>query len=230
MIAHLPFPARARRASVSFASVLVILAGLLLVGCSDEPAPTTRTAAGAPASDAPADVAPAEPAVETLAPVPVPEITPGTVTNPPPAPATPSAPAAPATPAPAASAREPQQFEVLGVVTQWKPAVLYIQPGDRVVFRQMTGHDTETVAGMIPEGAEGWKSQLGEEGYSVTLEVPGAYVYKCNPHVSMGMLGAIVVGDLPPTNLEQIKASPDNKGMIGRTVRKLEEALNAAQP
>ncbi|MCB1747154.1 MAG: hypothetical protein KDK06_08245 [Gammaproteobacteria bacterium] len=126
-----------------------------------------------------------------------------------------------------AEAPEPAQHEIKGVVTQWAPLVTFAAPGDTIVFRQMTGHDSEALEGMIPTGAEPWKSALGEEGFSVTLTEPGAYMFKCNPHVSMGMVGAIVVGEVPPANLAAIEASPQNKGMIGRAIRKLKQALDA---
>lgn len=125
------------------------------------------------------------------------------------------------------TAEKPQQHVVKGVVTQWAPMVLFVKPGDQIVFKQMTGHDTETIDGMIPDGAATWKSKLGAEGFAVTVDVPGVYVYKCNPHVSLGMIGAIVVGDLPPPNLQQLEQHPQNKGMIGRTIRKLKQALEA---
>ena len=41
------------------------------------------------------------------------------------------------------------------------------------------------------------------------------------------MLGAIVVGKVPPANLDAIKAHPENKGMIGRAVRQLEKEVEA---
>ena len=119
----------------------------------------------------------------------------------------------------------PRQHIIQGVVTQWRPMVLFVEPGDQIVFRQMAGHDTQSIDGMIPEGAEPWTSKLGEEGYAISLDVPGVYIYKCNPHVSLGMIGAIVVGDRAPHNLEQIEAHPQNKGMIGRAIRKLKQAL-----
>jgi pseudoazurin len=120
----------------------------------------------------------------------------------------------------------PTQHIVKGVVTQWAPMVLFVKPGDQVVFRQMAGHDTETIEGMIPEGAETWKSKLGAEGFAVSPSVPGIYMYKCNPHVSLGMIGAIAVGDPPYANLAAIEAHPQNKGMIGRAIRKLKQALD----
>ncbi|MGH9893755.1 MAG: plastocyanin/azurin family copper-binding protein, partial [bacterium] len=112
--------------------------------------------------------------------------------------------------------------EVRAVVTKFEPTVLvFIEPGDSVKFTNMAGHDTVSIEGMIPEGAEPWKSAMNQE-FSVTLDKEGAYVYKCTPHVGNGMLGAIVVGEGPPANLDAIKAHPENKGMIGRAVRQLE--------
>jgi len=133
------------------------------------------------------------------------------------------------TPAPTEDSTDvaPKQYIVKGVVTQWDPMVLFVQPGDQIVFKQMTGHDSESLEGMIPEGGTHWKSKLGQEGFAITLEVPGVYLYKCNPHVSLGMIGAIVVGDPPPENLPAVEANPQNKGMIGRAIRKLKQALAA---
>ena len=43
---------------------------------------------------------------------------------------------------------------VQGVVTQWKPLVTFAMPGDTIRFKNMTGHDTQIIDGMLPEGAE----------------------------------------------------------------------------
>ena len=59
------------------------------------------------------------------------------------------------------------------------------------------------------------------------LQQEGAYVYKCTPHVGLGMAGAIVVGGAQPDNLDAIKKSPENKGMVARAVRQLEKELEA---
>jgi pseudoazurin len=121
----------------------------------------------------------------------------------------------------------PRQHIVKGVVTQWRPMVLFVQPGDRVIFKQMIGHDTATIDGMFPIKGTSWQSKLGEEGFSVVLEEPGVYLYKCTPHVGLGMIGAIVVGDLPPANLQQLEDHPQNKGMFARAIRKLKQALES---
>ena len=114
--------------------------------------------------------------------------------------------------------------EVTAVATKFVPSIVTIKPGDTVKWTNMAGHDTVSIEGMIPDGAQGWKSQMGED-YTVTLETPGAYVYKCSPHVSLGMTGTVVVGEGIPENFDKIKASPENKAMIGRQVRELEKSV-----
>jgi len=122
-----------------------------------------------------------------------------------------------------------EQLKVKGVITQWQPLVLFAQPGDTVTFTNMAGHDTASIEGMIPEGAEAWQSKMGEEAFTITVEKEGAYIYKCTPHMSTGMVGAIVVGDGDPANLEVIEAElPDVKvgrNMVNRTIKKMKKAL-----
>lgn len=113
---------------------------------------------------------------------------------------------------------------VTAKATAFEPMVIFIKPGDTVKWTTMAGHDTASIAGMIPEGAQPWQSKLGEE-FNVTLDKEGAYIYKCTPHMGLGMVGAIVVGEGQPKNLEQIHAHPENKGMVGRAVKKLDQEL-----
>ncbi len=84
---------------------------------------------------------------------------------------------------------------VKGVGMEWKPSVTFAKPGDRIKFIGMIGHDSESIESMLPSGAQNWKSKMGEEGFTVTLDKEGLYIYKCNPHVAVGMFGAIVVGE-----------------------------------
>lgn len=122
-----------------------------------------------------------------------------------------------------------EEHVIKGVITNWVPLVTYAKPGDTLKFIQMTGHDTEAIEGMIPEGAAGWKAKLGEEGFSATLDKEGAYIFKCNPHMTTGMVGAVVVGDGAPGNLATLDAAAENiklgKNMVQRTLRKLREDL-----
>jgi plastocyanin len=49
----------------------------------------------------------------------------------------------------------------------------------------------------LPDGAETWDSGNLEPGdeFSITLEVPGEYVYFCRPHEVLGQIGTITVDD-----------------------------------
>lgn len=94
--------------------------------------------------------------------------------------------------------------DAAGKTMQFEPAFLRVAVGDTVNFVAVDkGHDSESVAGAIPEGAEGWKGKISQP-VSVTFTVPGLYAYKCTPHVGLGMVGLIEVG-ADAANLEAIK-------------------------
>ncbi|MEM9170317.1 MAG: pseudoazurin [Pseudomonadota bacterium] len=87
------------------------------------------------------------------------------------------------------------------------PRVLSVKPGDTITFISSDpGHNTQSTNGMIPDGAESWKSKAGQD-FSVTLTEPGIYGYNCQPHVAAGMVGLIVVeGEGKTANLEAAKS------------------------
>ena len=77
----------------------------------------------------------------------------------------------------------------------FEPAYLAVQPGDTVTFLPTDkGHNAEAIAGMLPDGADGFKGGMNKE-ITVTFETQGIYGYKCAPHYAMGMVGVIKVGD-----------------------------------
>ena len=55
---------------------------------------------------------------------------------------------------------------------------------------------------MLPAGAEPWAGQLNND-ISVTLDTEGVYVYQCDPHVMMAMIGVIQVGEA--INMNEVK-------------------------
>lgn len=86
----------------------------------------------------------------------------------------------------------------------YEPQFLKIAPGGSVRFVPVQGgHNAATIDGMIPEGAEPFRSQIDED-FTVTLTEPGLYGIKCSPHFSMGMVMLIEVGE--PTD----RALPDD--------------------
>jgi pseudoazurin len=101
----------------------------------------------------------------------------------------------------------------------FEPAFVKVAPGDTVTFIPTDkGHNVETIKDIIPEGATAFKSKMNET-YKVTFDKPGAYGVKCMPHVGMGMVGLVVVGDAP-ANLDAIKT--------GKLPKKARERLDAA--
>ena len=101
----------------------------------------------------------------------------------------------------------------------FEPAFVKVAPGDTVTFIPTDkGHNVETIKDMIPEGAQAFKSKMNET-YKVTFDKPGAYGVKCTPHVGMGMVGLVTVGDAP-ANLDAVKT--------GKLPKKARERLDAA--
>ncbi|AFJ03353.1 Pseudoazurin precursor (Cupredoxin) (Blue copper protein) [Methylophaga frappieri] len=114
-------------------------------------------------------------------------------------------------------------------LTSFDPLVIKIQPGDTVKWDRMNGHlvntkftDSKGVTEYLPEGAEGFMSQMGENFETQPLTVEGVYLYKCDPHWGAGMGGAIIVGE--PTNLQAIVDSKP-KGALKRLVKKTQKAV-----
>lgn len=114
--------------------------------------------------------------------------------------------------------------------TEWVPSVLFIQPGDTVVWLGMRGHETELIEGMGPEGGAQWDSLLDAEGFKVKFDASGAYIYSCDIHMSNGMVGAIVVGDVEPGNLAAIDAAlprvENGRIFVERIIDRMKRELN----
>lgn len=87
------------------------------------------------------------------------------------------------------------------------PLIQVVQPGDTIKFLSVDpGHNSQSIEGMIPEGAEAWKSRTSQD-FELTLTVPGIYGYKCLPHYATGMVGLIIVeGEGKLDNLEAARA------------------------
>lgn len=86
----------------------------------------------------------------------------------------------------------------------FEPDFVRAAPGDTIRFVPTDmSHNAETIAGMLPDGAEPFKGKPNEE-VVVTLDKEGVYGVKCAPHYGMGMVALIAVGD--PANAEAAKA------------------------
>ena len=72
--------------------------------------------------------------------------------------------------------------------------VAHIGVGDTVEWLPKNkGHNVEFLAG--PDMADLPAKSNMNEFHSVLFERPGVYLYGCTPHLNMGMLGLVVVGN-----------------------------------
>lgn len=111
-------------------------------------------------------------------------------------------------------------------VMQYDPQLLQISPGDTVHFvAQGTGHNVQSIGGMIPDSAEPFRGEIGQN-LTVTFSVPGVYGYRCAPHGALGMVGLIVVGN--PVN-EAAAKSAAMPGMAGRVFASLFQKLDSTR-
>lgn len=107
-----------------------------------------------------------------------------------------------------------------GQAMVFEPSAIKAAPGDVIKFVVVDkGHDAASVKGMLPEGAEDFKGKMNQE-LAITVDKEGAYVVKCTPHLGMGMVALIVVGDAPPANLDAVKT--------GKLPKKARERIDAA--
>lgn len=82
-----------------------------------------------------------------------------------------------------------------GRAMQFEPAFLRIAPGDTVTFVATDkSHNSEAIPALIPTDAEPWKGKINQE-ITVAFDEAGFYVYKCTPHLPMGMIGLVLVGE-----------------------------------
>ena len=91
----------------------------------------------------------------------------------------------------------------------FEPAFIKAAVGDTVNFVSPDkGHNAESIAGMLPDGVEPFKSKMSED-FALTLTAEGVYGVKCTPHYAMGMVALIQVG--APVNLD-VAAAVVQKG------------------
>lgn len=89
-------------------------------------------------------------------------------------------------------------------INLFEPSILKIEKGDSVKFIAVDkGHNSASKKGMLPDGTLPWNSKLDEE-LEIVFNLDGTYGYVCLPHLEMGMVGLILVGDYS-VNFEEAK-------------------------
>ena len=78
------------------------------------------------------------------------------------------------------------------------PGFIKVNVGDTVTFIA-TDASHNSISVLVPDGAKTWAGTLSQP-ITVEMKAEGVYIYKCDPHFPMAMVGVVQVGKA--TNLE----------------------------
>ncbi|VAW90514.1 Pseudoazurin [hydrothermal vent metagenome] len=99
----------------------------------------------------------------------------------------------------------------------FEPAFIKANKGDTITFIATDpGHNN--VSRHVPEGAKSWE---GDESHNVTVtvETEGVYLYECNLHKFLGMVGVLQVGEAKNLAAAQAAADKITEGIVMGTER-----------
>src|SRR5690625_4257464 len=108
-----------------------------------------------------------------------------------------------------------------GMMT-FEPGFLKVEPGDTVTFVP-TEAAHNSVSHYAPAGGQTWAGAMNKE-VSITFEQEGVYLYKCEPHVPMGMVGVVQVGAAKNLN-EAKQAAEEFKAGIAMNKDRLDKYM-----
>jgi pseudoazurin len=86
----------------------------------------------------------------------------------------------------------------------FEPAYVKVNVGDTVVFEPAEKGAHYAASTLVPAGAKPFKG-LPDQVFKVKIEREGVYLYVCEPHATMGMVGVIQAGK--PVNLADARAA-----------------------
>ena len=117
-----------------------------------------------------------------------------------------------------------EEHIVNAAAREFKPAIIYVQPGDTVKFTNMTSHNSVTY--LTPEGATGWGESgkmAGGSFITPPIDIEGIYGYVCEPHIGFGMVGVVVVGGVSADDKAAMKerAMAELQGPFKRLIGKI---------
>lgn len=89
----------------------------------------------------------------------------------------------------------------------FEPAVIKVSKGDTIHFKAVDmSHNSASITEMVPAGSSNWAGLMNQD-ISVTFDVEGVYVYQCDPHAMMAMVGVIQVGEA--VNLSDVQTAAE---------------------
>ena len=117
-----------------------------------------------------------------------------------------------------------EEHIVNAAAREFKPAIVYVQPGDTVKFTNMTSHNAVTY--LTPEGGIEWGEKgkmAGATFITPPIDIEGIYGYVCEPHIGFGMVGVVVVGGVSADDKAAMKerAMAELEGPFRRLIGKI---------
>lgn len=95
--------------------------------------------------------------------------------------------------------------KVANISNVFKPGLVKVNKGDTVKWVATSpGHNVAFIQGGVPAGVALFTSGFTKE-VKYKFDKPGLYLYKCTPHMGMGMVGLVLVGN-DKSNLAAVKA------------------------
>lgn len=85
----------------------------------------------------------------------------------------------------------------------FEPSFVKVAVGDTVIFIPAEKGAHYSVSLLVPAGAKPWRGTPDQE-FKVKVAKEGLYLYACEPHKTLGMVGVIQAGK--PVNLAEAKA------------------------
>ena len=112
-----------------------------------------------------------------------------------------------------------------GQVMVFDPPFIKANVGDTVTFLPTDMlHNSQSVPGLIPSSANSWNGAMNEK-ITIELNTEGVYVYQCTPHIALGMIGVIQVGEA--SNIDDIKNSTSSlESMIVMNKERVQQYLS----
>lgn len=103
------------------------------------------------------------------------------------------------------------------------PPFLKVNAGDTITFiAKHPGHNI--ISRVVPAGAADFKGDVNKD-LTIKLDKEGVYIYECDLHVMLGMVGVIQVGK--PVNLDAAKAAAAKlKKKMAMSPERLDEYLS----
>ena len=111
-----------------------------------------------------------------------------------------------------------------GQVMVFDPPFIKANVGDTVTFLPTDMlHNSQSVPGLIPSSANSWNGAMNEE-IVIELKTEGVYVYQCTPHIALGMIGVIQVGEA--VNIDEVRNSTSSlESMIVMNKERVQQYL-----